>query len=94
MRTQLVALVLVVGVALPMSSWAEDLTPTRPAQGAPPHIAANQQAGLLQRLGFNPIAKAHAAECTDEGETCTSTEQCCSGLECTGGPPATCVPED
>jgi hypothetical protein len=49
---------------------------------------------LLQKLGINPIAKAQAAECTDEGETCTSTEQCCSGLECTGGPPASCVPED
>jgi len=40
------------------------------------------------------ISKAHAAECTDEGETCTSNEQCCSGLECTGGPPTTCTAED
>jgi hypothetical protein len=93
MRGQLVALVLVVGIVLPMASRAED-SPPRPAQGTSSHTAGQQQAGLLQRLGFNPIAKAHAAECTEEGETCTSTEQCCSGLECTGGPPATCVPED
>jgi hypothetical protein len=93
MRGQLVALVLVVGVTLPMTSRAED-SPPRPAQGARSHTAAHQHAGLLQMLGLNPIAKAHAAECTEEGENCTSTEQCCPGLECTGGPPATCMPED
>jgi hypothetical protein len=93
MRGQLVALVLVVGVTLPMTSWAEDSSPQLP-QGARSHTAAHQHAGLLQMLGLNPIAKAHAAECTEEGENCTSTEQCCPGLECTGGPPATCMPED
>jgi hypothetical protein len=93
MRGQLVALVLVVGVTLPMTSWAED-SPFRPSEGARSHTAAHQLVGLLQMLGFNPISKAHAAECTEEGENCTSTEQRCAGLECTGGPPATCIPED
>jgi len=93
MRGQLVALVLVVGVTLPMTSWAED-SPFRPSEGARSHTAAHQLAGLLQMLGFNPISKAHAAECTEEGENWRSTEQCCSGLECTGGSPATCMPED
>jgi hypothetical protein len=49
---------------------------------------------LLQRFGISFIAKARAAECTAEGETCTSDEQCCPGLECAGGPPATCSTED
>jgi hypothetical protein len=93
MRGQLLALVLVVGVTLPMMSWAEDSPPRLP-QGARSHTSAYQQARLLQMLGFNPIAKVHAAECTEEGENCTSTKQCCPGLECTGGPPATCMPED
>jgi hypothetical protein len=94
MRGQLVALVLLVGVALPTTSSAEDLKPSGHRQGDPPHTAAGGQSGLLQRLGINPIAKAHAAECKEEGETCTSNEQCCSGLECSGGPPAACMPED
>ena len=76
MRGQLVALVLVVGVTLPMTSWAE-ASPFRPSEGARSHTAAHQLAGLLQMLGFNPISKAHAAECTEEGENCTSTEHVC-----------------
>jgi hypothetical protein len=49
---------------------------------------------LLRTLGVDLIPGAHAAECTSEGETCTSNEQCCPGLECSGGPPATCVEEE
>lgn len=49
---------------------------------------------VLQRLGINLIPKAYAAECLRQGDPCTANEQCCPGLECTGGPPATCAIED
>lgn len=91
MRVQLVALVLLVGVALPEALSAEAPTSASPVERKTPQSVASQ---LLERLGINPFSKAHAAQCTEEGETCTSTEQCCPGLECIGGPPATCTPED
>jgi hypothetical protein len=91
MRVLLVALVLLVGIALPKAPAAEAPTSARPAERTTPQSVTSQ---LLEKLGINPISKAHAAQCTEEGETCTSTTQCCPGLECTGGPPATCTPED
>ena len=94
MSKLLAALAFTVCFALPQPSPAEVLTPTQSGAKTAGSSHASQLPGLLQRLGANLISKARAAECTEEGEACTSNEQCCSGLECTGSPPAVCAPED
>jgi hypothetical protein len=94
MRSLLVALAFAVGAVLPQSASAENPTPPQFRQTAEQSLVKVQLPELLQRLGISLIAKAQAAECTAEGETCTSDEQCCPGLECAGGPPATCLTED
>jgi hypothetical protein len=94
MRILLVVLALAVLVSLPQASSAEDRGPARPSEGIINASPANHLPALLRTLGIVLIRNAHAAECTGEGETCTSNEQCCPGLECSGGPPATCVEED
>ena len=93
MRNLLVALAVVVWVALTQSVPAKELTFTEPAPNAAGSSLKNLSE-LLHQFGSRLIPKARAAECTEEGETCTSTEQCCAGLECSGGPPATCITED
>jgi Conotoxin len=85
MRKLVVVLALVVGMALPQAASATQ-------HGSDPN--QNQISQLLQQLGISLVSRARAAECTEEGETCSSNEQCCAGLECSGGPPATCAPED
>ena len=94
MRILLLLLALSVSVALPRASSAEDRPPVRPDAGVTEPFLARQLPGLFRTLRVELIPSAHAAECTSEGETCTSNEQCCPGLECSGGPPATCVEED
>jgi hypothetical protein len=94
MRIVAAILALTVCVSVPQVSSAEGLLSGHLANTASGPVANNRLPGLLQKLGLNLIGKAQAAECTAEGETCTSNEQCCSGLECTGGPPATCTAED
>jgi hypothetical protein len=56
--------------------------------------AAEQLRALLKNLDIDVIAKAHAAECEEEGEICKTNADCCSGLECTGEPQPTCRPEE
>jgi hypothetical protein len=94
MRTLIVVLALTVPVVLPRASFAEDRPPARPAERVSEPFLVNQLPTLFRTLGVELIQSAHAAECTSEGETCSSNEQCCPGLECSGGPPATCVEED
>ena len=92
MRILLVAFALTVSVVVPQTSSAEDRPQARLAESKP--ILVRQLPNFFRTLGIALIPSAHAAECTREGETCTSNEQCCPGLECSGGPPATCVLED
>ena len=94
MRILLLLLALSVSAALPRASSAEDRSPVRPDARVTEPFLARQLPGLFRTFGVELIPSAHAAECTSEGETCTSNEQCCPGLECSGGPPATCVEED
>jgi hypothetical protein len=94
MRILLLLLALSVSVALPRASSAEDRPPVRPDARVTEPFRTRQLPGLFRALGIELIPSARAAECTSEGETCTSNEQCCPGLECSGGPPATCVEED
>jgi hypothetical protein len=94
MRVLLVVLALTVPVVLPGASFAKDRPPARPAERVSEPSLVSQLPALFRVLGVGLIPSAHAAECTSEGETCTSNEQCCPGLECSGGPPATCVEED
>ena len=94
MRILLVALALIASIALPRASSAGDRVPARPAQSVVKPSLASQLPRLVRALAVALIPSARAAECTTEGETCTSNEQCCPGLECSGGPPATCVEED
>ena len=94
MRILLLLFALIVSVVLPQASSAEDRPPVRPDARVIGPFLATQLPTLLRTLGGQLIPSAHAAECTGEVETCTSNEQCCPGLECTGGPPATCVEED
>jgi hypothetical protein len=92
MRILLVIFAVTVCVVLPRASSAEDRPPARLPESKP--ILVRQLPNFFRALGMELIPSAHAAECTSEGETCTSNEQCCPGLECSGGPPATCVEED
>ena len=94
MRILLLLLGLIVSVMLPRASSAEDRPPVRPDARATEPFLATQLPGLFRTLGIALIPSARAAECTREGETCSSNEQCCPGLECSGGPPATCVEVD
>jgi hypothetical protein len=94
MRILLLLLALSVSVVPPRASSADDRPPVRPDARVTEPFLASQLPGLFRRLGVELIPSARAAECTREGETCTSNEQCCPGLECSGGPPATCAEED
>ena len=94
MRKLLVVPAVMVCVALSASVSARDLTLIEPVPGAASSPLASQMSELFRQFGIHLIPKAKAAECTEEGETCTSTEQCCAGLECSGGPPAICATED
>ncbi len=94
MRGVAVGFALVLGVAVPQYASAEG--PPIP-QSFPTLIrvaAYDQLSVLLKKFDIRPISKAVAAQCADEGENCTSDAQCCSGLECTGAPHATCMPAD
>jgi hypothetical protein len=94
MRILLVILALTVSAVLPRASFAKDQPSARPADSAAEPFLVSQLPTLFRTIGVEFIPSAYAAECTTEGETCTSNEQCCPGLECSGGPPATCVEED
>ena len=86
MRNAVVALAFALALAIPIASRADTT--------ALPHRSVGPVAGLLQRLNLHLIAPAKAAECTEEGEACAANEDCCPGLVCGGGPPATCGAED
>jgi hypothetical protein len=92
MRILLVVFAVIVSAVVPRTSSAEDRPPARLTESGP--FLARQLPNFFRTLGVELIPSARAAECTREGETCTSKEQCCPGLECSGGPPATCVEED
>jgi len=94
MRILFVVLALTASVALARTSSAEDRTPLRSAEEISRPPLASKLPTLFRTLGIILLPNAHAAECTGEGETCTANEQCCPGLECSGGPPATCTEED
>jgi hypothetical protein len=94
MRKLVVAFAFLACAVLPQAASAEDSTSVPHDEKATGPSVKSQLPKLLQGLGVNLISKAHAAECTEEGEICVSNEQCCSGLECTGGPPTTCTAED
>ena len=95
MRVVLAALAVSVSVALPQASSAQDnRTPPRASAGNIEALVVRELPALLRVLGLAGIRSAKAAECTREGETCASNEECCPGLECSGGPPATCTEED
>lgn len=94
MRILFVVLALTVSAVLPRASSAEGRSAVRSAERVSQPSLVSQLPTLFRTLGVELIPSARAAECTSEGETCTSNEQCCPGLECSGGPPATCVEED
>ena len=94
MRNLLIGLAFLLGIALPQCASAQGpaaMSSSSPRIGA---TTGGELRALLEKFDLNPIAKAHAAECAEEGENCTSTAQCCSGLECAGAPEATCQPAD
>ena len=94
MHNLVVALVIVTCIALPQSASPKELTSIQPPANTANSSSRSQLSRLLYQFGIGLIPRARAAECAEEGETCTSTEQCCAGLDCSGGPPATCTPED
>jgi len=94
MAALLIVLALTVFAGMPRAAAAEDRTPAGPAFMIAEPSLAGRLPTLFRHLRVELISTAHAAECTREGETCSSNEQCCPGLECGGGPPATCEEED
>ena len=94
MRNPVVALAVVVCLGLSPALPAKELTSIHSARAAASSSSRNQLSELLRQFGIELIPRGRAAECTEEGEACTSTEQCCAGLECSGGPPAVCTTED
>jgi hypothetical protein len=94
MRNSIVALAVVVCLAQPYGVPAKEQTSLRPHPTDPATRLTEQLSKLLHQYGIDLVKKARAAECIEEGETCASTDQCCAGLECAGGPPATCISED
>jgi hypothetical protein len=88
------ALTVVVCIALSQSVSAKELRYAESVPNAAGSLLRSQLAKLVHPLDIRLISRARGAECTEEGETCTSTEQCCAGLECSGGSPATCTAED
>ena len=94
MRKSVVALALLACAVVSQAASAEDSASVPPGEKTTGLSVRSQLPKPLQGFGVNLISKAHAAECTEEGEICTSNEQCCPGLECTGGPPTTCTAED
>jgi hypothetical protein len=93
MRNLMIGFALAIGIAGPQSASAEGPPAASPA-AAVAATPGRDVPRLLERLGIGRIVLAQAAQCADEGENCTSTAQCCSGLECTGAPQATCRPAD
>ena len=93
MRNSVIALA-VAFVAIPQSVSAKEATSLRSAPTEAGTRHRDQLSELLHQFGIGLIKKIKGAECAEEGETCTSAEQCCAGLECSGGPPATCTSED
>jgi len=94
MPAVLIVLALTVFAGTPRAAVAEDRTPAGPAFMIAEPSLAGRLPTLFRHLRVELISTAHAAECTREGETCSSNEQCCPGLECGSGPPATCEEED
>jgi len=88
------ALAVVVCITLSQSASAKELRYAGSVPNAAGSLLGSQLVKLVHPLDIRLISRAGAAECTEEGETCTSTEQCCTGLECSGGSPATCTTED
>jgi len=94
MRNLMLTVALPVCVAVSLSASVQGLTPLQSSTNMSSASLRNQLPQLLQEFGINLISKAQAAECTEEGASCTSDEQCCADLECIGGPPGTCRPKD
>ena len=94
MRNLVVASFLLLGIAVPQFARADNPNPAASSLTAAGEADGNQLRALLKSLDLNLIAKAYAAECKDEGEICKTNADCCSGLECSGDPQATCRPEE
>lgn len=90
MRDLMVGLLLL--VAVPQVAWA-DARAGQSALAGP--TTGSELRALLNNLHISFISKAQAAtECKEEGELCKSNADCCSSLECSGDPQATCRPQE
>jgi hypothetical protein len=91
MREVVLAVAFAAAAMVPYAAAAEA---ARAPQSPSPAIAPASGGGLaslLRKLHIDLISPAKAAaESTEEGETCSADEECCAGLRCGGGPPATC----
>src|SRR5271166_3396372 len=74
MRNLMLTVALPVCVAVPLSASAQGLTPLQSSTNTSSASLRNQLPQLLQEFGINLISKAQAAECTEEGASCTSDE--------------------
>jgi hypothetical protein len=79
-------------VAAPPLAWADNPTTVHPLLRSDTADSDNRLRELLKNLDF--VAKAYAAECKDEGELCKTNAECCPGLECSGDPQTTCLPQE
>ncbi len=97
MRSLVLGFALLLGLA--GQQWASAAEPASASASSPAVLtrlaATGQFNGLFAKLRLNPLVKAQAKECADEGESCSSSEECCFGLRCTGTPQqSTCAEED
>ena len=93
MRNPIMAVALLACVAVPLCASGEGLSPATP-QSPTEKTGFSQLSELFRKFSINLTTKAQAQQCRDEGETCTSDEQCCPGFDCVGGPPGACREKD
>lgn len=94
MRNLAIGFLLLLGVTAPQVAWADKGSAGQSSEPASAASPGDQLRVLLKNLDLNPIARAYAAECKEEGEICKTNADCCSGLECSGDPQTTCRPQE
>lgn len=95
MRSLAAGLLLLAGLVSPLCARADNQAIAQSFSArASGESGGGALPGLLRSLDLSLIAKAHAAECKQEGEQCKTNADCCADLACSGDPQPTCRPAE